>query len=93
MCGDRVEIHGRACRVPIRRVAYSDSRSLTTRQPPVIPERLTTRPANGGNNGWILFHSEVAGQDIACRLWSGHSRRYASGKLRTSVKISEIEEL
>ncbi len=30
-------------------------------------------------------HSEVAGQGTACRLWSGCSRRCASGKLRTSV--------
>ena len=29
-------------------------------------------------------HSEVAGQGIACRLWSGCSRRYASGHVSKS---------
>jgi len=40
----------------------------------------------------VPCHSEVAGQGTVCRLWSGCSRRYASGKLRTSVKVSGTEE-
>ena len=32
-------------------------------------------------------HSEVAGQGTACKLWSGYSRRYASGKLGSTVKV------
>lgn len=37
-------------------------------------------------------HPKVAGQDTACKLWSGYSRRYAPTKLGTSVEVSVTEE-